>query len=75
MSIQCMVDRHKENANQVMRELFAEAGAELAGALGSRQDGPAGADAFSPAPPQAPNQGPSPPESTDAEIERILKGN
>jgi hypothetical protein len=70
MSVQCMADRHKADANRVMRELFAEARADLASTLAPLAGGGAGAGTK---PSVAPSAEPAP-SSVDETIEGILKG-
>lgn len=70
MSIQCMVDRHKADANRVMRELFAEARADLVSRLAPLAGGGTGAGAN---PTGVPPAGPAG-ESAEETIEGILKG-
>ena len=69
--IQCAVDRHHADANRMMQGMFAEAGADLVATLAPLSGRGSGADDLAPASSPAP----SPPGSTDGEIERILKGN
>jgi hypothetical protein len=69
ISIQCQVDRHHADINRVMREMFAEARADLVAMLGSPSGGPPGRDVV--------GEGTSAPrdtESVDGTIERILQG-
>ena len=70
MAIQCMVDRHHEDANRVMREIFAEARADLVATLASQSGIRAGEDGL---PPTA-SPTPQVPESVEQTIDRILEG-
>ncbi len=49
MAIQCMVDRHHADTNRVMREMFAEARADLVATLSSNPGGRPEAGGLSPA--------------------------
>lgn len=66
MAIQCMVDRHHADTNRVMREMFAEARADLVATLSGNRTGEDGLPpAASPTPPV--------PESVEQTIDRILQ--
>jgi len=69
MSVQCPVDRHHADTNRVMREMFAEARADMVATLGS---GPAAA---SPGEARQEKGTSAPPaqESVEQTIERLLK--
>ncbi len=71
MSLECMNDRLAANLNPVMRELFAEAGADLATAVGGR---PAGAANGGPGAPTPAGVAPKPPEPVEDTIKRIMEG-
>jgi hypothetical protein len=65
---QCVADELQADINHVMRDMFAEARADLVKTLATLPGSRAGEDG--PAPVASPV-----PDSTDGEIERILKGN
>ena len=69
MAIQCMVDRHHADANRAMREIFAEARADLVGTLASDSGSRAGEGGIPPTGSPAPQA----PESVEQTIERLLK--
>jgi hypothetical protein len=69
MAIQCMVDRHHEDANRVMREIFAEARADLMATIASQSGIRAEEGSLPPTASPAPHA----PESVEQTIERLLK--
>lgn len=69
MAIQCMVDRHHEDANRVMQGIFAEARADLMATLAGLPGSQAGAGSFPPA--ASPAMPAS--ESPEQTIDRILR--
>ncbi|HEY3490491.1 MAG TPA: hypothetical protein VGK27_10290 [Candidatus Deferrimicrobiaceae bacterium] len=71
ISRQCIADESHAEVNRVMRELFAEAGSDLARTLASLPGGQTGGDERTPA--ATPAQSPVP-GSVDETIEAILKG-
>ncbi len=79
MSIQCMVDRHHADTNRVMREMFAEARADLVATLAVLSGSRAGEDGLPPAasPGEArKDKGTSTPpaaESVEQTIDRLLR--
>jgi hypothetical protein len=75
--IQCMVDRSHADTNRVMRELFAEARADLVATLSGSQAGGGGLPVVGGEPARPGTSRPSAPpapESTEQTIERILEG-
>ena len=66
---QCRVDRHHADINRVMREMFAEARADLVATLASRSGSQAGEGGL----PQAGSPAAPASESPEQTIERILK--
>jgi hypothetical protein len=76
---QCRADRHHADINRVMREMFAEARADLVGTLASNPGGRPGVDGLPPAaspgevPPDKGATSAAAPESVEGTIERILK--
>lgn len=68
--IQCAVGRHHTDTNRVMREMFAEAAADLMGTLGGSPGNRGGADERRPLPSSPPPDA----KSVDETIEDILKG-
>ena len=76
---QCRVDRYHADTNRVMREMFAEARADLVATLAALSGSPAGEDGLPNAasPGEAPQEkgasSPPAPESAEQTIERILK--
>ena len=77
MAIQCMVDRHHADANRVMREIFAEARADLMATIASRSGIRAGGKDPRPAPSaagEATDSGTAKPESVEQTIDKILRG-
>ncbi|MHB9060790.1 MAG: hypothetical protein ACYC47_04755, partial [Desulfobacteria bacterium] len=76
---QCRVDRHHADINRVMREMFAEARADLAATLAASSGSQAGEGGLPPAASSGDarkDKEPStpPPESVERTIDRILKG-
>jgi hypothetical protein len=69
MAIQCMVDRHHEDANRVMREIFAEARADLVATLASDSGSRAGEGGIPPTGSPAPQVQ----ESVEQTIDRLLR--
>lgn len=70
LSPQCFADRHREEVNRVMREIFLEVVTGLSDAVESGMAGRPGRDARSPVVPSAGSS----PESVDETIESIIRG-
>jgi hypothetical protein len=76
ISRQCIADESHAEVNRVMRELFTEAGGDLAATLARGSGSMDGEKGMSPGvSPPASTAPPPARESVDGEIERILKGN
>lgn len=70
LSPQCFADRHREEVNRVMREMFAEAGENLAATLASR----VGTGGREGAPPSVGSPMPPTPEMESGTVEETIEG-